>query len=598
MKYPLEERIGRPELLVGRKKEFEKLNQWLENIPMKLSQSIAILSRKKSGKTAIVQRVFNQLWSAGDEMLQDPNAIPIIPFYLEIPDRKIWYPDFAIDYYREFATQYISYLERDETMIRRPLQLEQIKAYGEKSGITALADDVDSLLKNRETKAFDLMWKTAYTAPHQFASLYDQRIVVMIDEFQNMNRYIYRDELCEHNYDETLVGSYHEYSESKVAPMMVTGSYVGWLVQLVSQYLEGGRLRFWELSPYLSKEEGLEAVYQYAKLYREPITNLSASLINELCMADPFFIGSVIKSTYPDRELTTKEGVMATVNYELSNRKAEMARTWGEYINRSLDRINDRNGKNILLHLSKHADRPWTHLELKETLNLDMEPKQILQKLRDLVDADLIEEGISDISFQGLRDGTLCLILRNRFEEEINSFPVDLKKEFSEKHDQMVKEIRSLRGKLNYVTGKIAEEMFATELRSKKRIRAIEYFTFPKQASEQISGTPLNLTDVRTRQLIQRPDGKNLELDVVAQSDSDQTLLIEVKKTKEKIGPNVVTDFKEKVKVYQEIFQGRTVIPAFFSAGGFTDDAKKICDDEEIGTMTELTFFLEDLKNA
>ncbi len=61
MRYPLRERIGNPELLIGRKKEFAELHQWLRRVPKKLSPSIALLVRKKSGKTAIVQRIFNEL---------------------------------------------------------------------------------------------------------------------------------------------------------------------------------------------------------------------------------------------------------------------------------------------------------------------------------------------------------------------------------------------------------------------------------------------------------------------------------------------------------------------------------------------------------
>ena len=132
MKYPLKERIGRPELLVGRKKEFAKLNLWLKRIPKELSHSIALLARKKSGKTAIVQRLFNQLWNEGDSILKDPDGIPVIPFYFEIADKKIWYPDFAIEYYCRFASQYISYLERDVSLVARTLKLEQLKEYGEK----------------------------------------------------------------------------------------------------------------------------------------------------------------------------------------------------------------------------------------------------------------------------------------------------------------------------------------------------------------------------------------------------------------------------------------------------------------------------------
>jgi hypothetical protein len=63
MQYPLSEKIGDPDLFVGREKEFRLLNKWLKNIPKRLSKSRVILARRKSGKTAIVQRIFNQVWS-------------------------------------------------------------------------------------------------------------------------------------------------------------------------------------------------------------------------------------------------------------------------------------------------------------------------------------------------------------------------------------------------------------------------------------------------------------------------------------------------------------------------------------------------------
>ncbi len=58
MRYPLREKIGDPDLLVGREREFEDLGKWIGNIPKSLSGSRVILARRKSGKTAIVQRVF------------------------------------------------------------------------------------------------------------------------------------------------------------------------------------------------------------------------------------------------------------------------------------------------------------------------------------------------------------------------------------------------------------------------------------------------------------------------------------------------------------------------------------------------------------
>ena len=54
MKYPLEEKIGNPDLLVGRQREFRNFGTWIDNIPRKLSKSRVILAQRKSGKTLFV----------------------------------------------------------------------------------------------------------------------------------------------------------------------------------------------------------------------------------------------------------------------------------------------------------------------------------------------------------------------------------------------------------------------------------------------------------------------------------------------------------------------------------------------------------------
>ena len=96
--------------------------------------------------------------------------------------------------------------------------------------------------------------------------------------------------------------------------------------------------------------------------------------------------------------------------------------TWGEYIDLSLKRINTVNSRHLMLHLSKHADREWTPTELKETLKLDIDLQKINQLLKNMEQADLIQRGSSDIDYRGLTDGALNLILRNRFEKEIEYY--------------------------------------------------------------------------------------------------------------------------------------------------------------------------------
>ena len=161
MQYPLEECIGTPDLLVGRAQEFKKFNKWINNMPKKLSKSWAILGRRKSGKTAFVQRLFNQLWSAHG---------PVIPFYISIPESPIWYINLAVKYYETFASHYISFMERDPQLVSNLLTLAQIKTYGQAQGNVVLVADVDYIVEYRAQKLYDLVWDRVYRAPHRMAA--------------------------------------------------------------------------------------------------------------------------------------------------------------------------------------------------------------------------------------------------------------------------------------------------------------------------------------------------------------------------------------------------------------------------------------------
>jgi hypothetical protein len=579
MQYPLAEKIGNPDLFVGRETEFGLINKWLSMIPHRMSKSRVILARRKSGKTVFIQRIFNQLWS-------DPER-GVIPFFFDIAENKIWYPDFAIDYYCAFASQYISFLERNERLVTQPLELEEIQEYGLANANERLVSDVNSLLKNKERGFHDSMWKIASNAPHRFAALFNQRFLVILDEFQNITQYVYRDEKCEGKPDETLAGSFHSLSESKIAPMLVTGSYVGWLLQIIGKYLEAGRLKHMRFSPYLSEDAGLEAVYKYATYWQEPITNETALMINRLCRSDPFFISCVIQNESPNKDLTRPEGVVEVVNYEISARHSEMSKTWNEYIQLTLSRVNDKYAKMLLLHLSKHADTYWTPRMLKQELKIDLELEQIQQKLVTLSEADVIEQGVADIEFRGLQDGTLNLILRNRFEKEIKEFepPSDFKLEFNREIEDLKAENQKLRGQLNNLSGKMAEYQLATAFRSRKHFALSVFF-------ENVNDTtPLNIIRVRERVIFQREDGKGMEIDIVAESKCGRVVLVEVKKTQTKMGLKAVTDFQEKVEVYAQTFSISLILPAFLSLGGFIEEALQFCQTQGIATACQIEEF-------
>ncbi|CAN2040461.1 hypothetical protein GMMP15_1770002 [Candidatus Magnetomoraceae bacterium gMMP-15] len=179
------------------------------------------------------------------------------------------------------------------------------------------------------------------------------------------------------------------------------------------------------MSPYLTEDAGLQAVLKYANYDKSPITHENAALINKLCMSDPFFISCVIQSEYPEKDFCDPEMVLNPIHYEITDKEAELSMNWGDYIEQTVRRINDANAKNILLHMSKYNDREFTPKILKSELGLSLSPNKIQERLQQLVKSDLIAEGNSDIDYHGLKDGTLNLVLRNRFQKEIDSYEPD-----------------------------------------------------------------------------------------------------------------------------------------------------------------------------
>jgi hypothetical protein len=575
MQYPLTEKIGDPAIFVGREQEFKFFNKWLANIPKRLSKSRIIVARRKSGKTAFVQRIFNQLWNEENRA--------VIPFYFEFGEDKMWYPNFAVDYYCAFASQYIAFITQTPKLIKNSLTLEQIREFGVSEGISPLIDDVDFIFQNKEVGGSHvLMWKRVRSAPHRFADLYDQRILVILDEFQHITQYIYRDEKCEGKPDDNMAGSYHSLSESKIAPMIITGSYPNMPIKIISEYYGGGRFKQIRFSPYLTQDEGLQAVYQYAVYHDESITNETALQINELCMADPFFISCVILNESEGKDLTTSEGVINAVNYEISAKTAEMSQNWTLYIENTVAQVNHLNAKQILLYLNKHNDRYFTSQSLKDELNLDLEPNEIYRQLIILKEADLIDQGAADIDFRGLQDGTLNLVLRSRFEKEIKTVAPRLKEEFAQEIANLTHKNHQLQGKVNYYAGKLAEHILAVAFRSRKRFALSLFF-------QQVPDTTvLNLQKVKERVIIQREDGKVMEIDIVAESACLRVVLVEVKKTQTPISLKSVEDFQEKVEIYQSQFPSALVLPAYFSRGGFVDSAYHFCIEHGIGMAQEI----------
>ncbi len=580
MTYALKERIGDPLIFSGRKKEMTLLLDWASGIPREISKSRALLGRRKSGKTAIMQRLFNILWNQNGK---------VIPIYIDVSDDDQWLHDFVFKYYQTFLSQYISFLTR--TVLPEDQSYWAIDELEQK---TRDLDDKTVLKELNYVQKYYLDERTAFIkdlafgAPARFASK-DHFFLVMIDEIQFMTKHIFYDQERKVQ-ARRLPGAYHGLVESKTAPMLVSGSYIGWMSRMMFDMFKGGRLSRTPISPRLAFTEGMECVQKYSEYHDIPVSDDSALTINILTQSDPYYIASVFRSPLAGKDLTATDTVIETLEYEISQ-EGDLYGTWSEYIDSTIKEVNDAHAKQILLFLSRERYKECTRVEIGNHLNGELSDRELEHRLRTLVYGDLITKGSNDFRYSGIPDDILDLIFRDRYEEEIFNTRPDITAELASRIKALEDHNKSLQGALNELKGRMLEFVIYRELNRisqkgatlhnlKQRLRPFLTSHITEFASDMADALKQSKFDTVWRNYyIRLPDTGVRELDIVAEgadNDSYWALIAEIKNRDEQYPPtmNEVKVFITKTDLFkQQIMQEdkkiRFICPVYISANGF-----------------------------
>ncbi|MCP4349300.1 MAG: hypothetical protein GY795_27785, partial [Desulfobacterales bacterium] len=470
MIYALEEKIGEPSLFCGRKHEMELLLNWALNTPRRISESRALLGRRKSGKTAVMQRLFNILWNRNSN---------VVPFYFEVLDQDQWLLDFCDLYYQTFISQYLSFLTRTPlSKDNRPWSWEVLEDMGSQIGNQNVLKEIEEFRYHVEKEKLHYVQMSAFGAPARFSGHDSVFFVVMIDEIQYMTRYVYYDK-ARQNRARNLPGAFHGLVELKVAPMLVSGSYIGWMTEMIHEMFVGGRLKKTRISPKLMSDEGMKAVYRYSEHFKTEVTDKSALIMNILTQGDPFYIATLFRSDFPQKDFSCTEGVINTFVYEILNREGKLFETWSEYINMAIKAVNNIYGKKMLLYLSREREKECTRDEIRNHLGWKPDDDSILEeKLLALEHGDLITRGTSDYHYRGIPDDVLDMIFRERYQYEVDMVKPDVSAELSEKVRVLENDKKSLVGRLRELKGRMLELVVWRELnRCRRENRAVRDFT-------------------------------------------------------------------------------------------------------------------------
>lgn len=443
----LKEKIGNPELFTGRKREMAYFLDWVDGAKEQISQSMALLSRRKTGKSALMQRLYNVTFHRNNT---------VIPFYYEIKESAQWLPDFSIEFFFTFIYQYIAFKTRKIEYFKYPkADFQQALETVKKEKFDYLELLINNIQYSLENRLFDNLWNTARDAPRMVAWHYGDRVVQLIDEFQFINRFIFRDEPCKNRID-NLAASYLHTCEYKNAPLLVSGSWVGWLMTDLNRMLPGRFLKYpLENMP---EDEAIETVFKYSLLRKIPVTEQTAYLIAGLTEGNPFYISALFGSRYPGKDLATEKGVRDTLEFETLVLDANINATWMEYLDSAFSRINDIHAKDMVLYLSKNRHRYVSRKELKDKLGLDMTDADLEKKFKALYRADIIEEDYG--RYRGVRDNIFDKVFRRSYAKDIDKFLAEeAPNEYKALFEDILKKYRAKSGEFGRYKGAFAEFM-------------------------------------------------------------------------------------------------------------------------------------------
>jgi len=162
MQIYLKEKIGNPALFTGRKRELNSLLNWVEKIKLEISKSKAIISRRKTGKSALMQRLFNIVFEQNDK---------VVPFYFEIRETDQWICEFAREFFSTFISQYLAFKTRNPEYFDYIYDYEMLIEAAKEEGLDYLIKQIRKFEYSEKKGEVDILWNIAREAPRTISPI-------------------------------------------------------------------------------------------------------------------------------------------------------------------------------------------------------------------------------------------------------------------------------------------------------------------------------------------------------------------------------------------------------------------------------------------
>ena len=442
---PLED-LG--DLFVNRDKELEKFWKWATGVPHPGRNSYAFVGLRRMGKTAILHKLFNRLFYEQEAVL--PIYISFAEYlYREEP---ITVYEFAEKFFGGYIRSYLAFRYQRADFHRWNFDFSRLLKEAHK-----MQDEfaIEWIEHYREVYIETMGAQTASTPyglvqwlinfPMGAARIKNMPTAMIIDEFQVLTK-VYNPK-SERYYD--LTNGFQKASETKWAPLLVSGSAVSLLVEDALGGMLSGRFKTHILKP-LSHVHTHDLVFRLGAEYGITVNEEFAEAVWLLTEGYPYSIDSLMTSDspqvalYPDLSALTEAYL-----FELTDPQGQLwthySREFGKYSHELNEGLTTRR---VMLWATKY---PGERIDADRIADkLEIEVSQVRASLEKLHWVDVVRK-IGLISYQGPSDPVMRRYIEYQHLVEIDKLaPAVARKNW-------YKEYKSLEGEVNRHKGAMAE---------------------------------------------------------------------------------------------------------------------------------------------
>ena len=559
---PLEDVVG--DLFVDRHYELDMFWKWATSIPRRMGNSYVLVGRRRTGKTAILVKLFNRLFYEQEAVL------PVYISFARYMDRKepITSFDFAHEYFTGYVGCYLAFRHRRPALLRQRLDLQQLRRFARQAQdeyVLDLCRQYDESVADSTVTPHGLVQWVIHLPMGQ-AAVRNVPTAMIVDEFQVLTN-VY-DPVQEIYHDVT--DSFQWAVETRWAPMLVSGSAVTLLVEQALTGMLSGRFHYWYLKP-LAREYAHDLVFRLAASEDLTATEELAEAVWRLTEGYPYSIYGLMTSVCPARQqYPDPDALEKVLTFELTDPQGELWKHYDTEFRKYSERLNTSQvTKKVMFWATKYPEEQIDAERVAQEVGVDVDAVQ--NALDKLHEADIVTR-IGWTLYQGPGDPMLRRYIAYNHRREIEKLaPAEAVKDWE-------REYKRLRGHMSNFVGEVAEVYIQAVMRTfdGREVGGDAYFNY---------GEPVTLPAFET---IERRGGivkagVPIEIDLAGEWTLPPTgeeaeggrgaWLVQVKFTEAPVGEDDVRRFLEQTDAVVQEKGYQTVTRWYFCKRGYTAGA-------------------------